>query len=191
MKLSYQDMVRASNRRDSHYDGKFYVGVRSTGIYCLPSCKAKKPKPENVAFYPTREEAIAAGLRGCKRCKSEKFPDVLPDWLHGVLAFMRSNRTVRLNEVKLIQLTGVDVSTVRRYFKSHLQSTPLSFHRRLRLNYARQLLESGLDYLAAAYECGYESASGFRQAFTQQFGQPPGRFYAERGNGSARSDSSE
>src|SRR3990172_6003865 len=175
-------MVKASDRRDSSYDGKFYVGVRSTGIYCLPSCKAKKPKLENVAFYPTREEAIAAGLRGCKRCKSEKFPDVLPEWLPAVLNFMKKNRMERLNEWKLIQLTGMDISTVRRYFKSHLSSTPLSFHRRLRLNHARQLLESGLDYLAAAYECGYESASGFRQAFTQQFGQPPGRFYATRQN---------
>lgn len=177
-------MTRASERRDSRYDGKFYVAVHSTGIYCLPSCKAKKPKPENVVFYPTREEAIAAGLRGCKRCKSEKFPDVLPEWLHTVLKAMKNNYTERLNEVKLIQMTGVDVSTVRRYFKTHLNSTPLSFHRRLRLNFARQLLESGQNYLEAAYECGYESVSGFRQAFAQQFGQPPGRMYDKQSNGS-------
>lgn len=183
MKLSYQVMVRASDRRDSSFDGKFYVGVHSTGIYCLPSCKAKKPKPKNVVFYPSREEAIAAGLRGCKRCKSEKYPDVLPEWLHSVLKVMKNNYTERLNEYKLIQMTGVDVSTVRRYFKTHLHSTPLSFHRRLRLNYARHLLESGQNYLAAAYECGYESVSGFRQAFTQQFGQPPGSFYARKDNG--------
>ena len=77
-------MVKAMLTNDSKYNGQFYVGVHSTGIYCLPSCKAKKPKLENVVFYPTREEAIAAGLRGCKRCKSEKFPDVLPEWLHSV-----------------------------------------------------------------------------------------------------------
>ena len=180
VRLSYQKMVDAMTRNDAAYDGRFYVGVLSTGIYCVPSCKAKLPKLENVEFYATREEAIAAGLRGCKRCKSERFPDVLPEWLHNVLKYMRENRTEKLNEEKLIRMTGVDISTVRRYFKNHLGLTPLAFHRRLRLNHARRLIESGCDYLNAAYECGYESASGFRDAFIRQFGQPPGRFYAQQ-----------
>jgi AraC family transcriptional regulator of adaptative response/methylated-DNA-[protein]-cysteine methyltransferase len=180
MKPSYKEMVEAMTQSDATYDGKFYVGVHSTGIYCLPSCKAKKPKLKNVVFYPTREEAIAAGLRGCKRCRSEKFPDVLPDWLHSVLRFMRENRIERLNESKLIKMAGVDISTIRRYFKTHLGMTPLAFHRKLRLNHARRLIESGYDYLSAAYECGYESASGFREAFARQFGKPPGRFYAKQ-----------
>jgi AraC family transcriptional regulator of adaptative response/methylated-DNA-[protein]-cysteine methyltransferase len=180
MKPSYKKMVEATISRDSRFDGKFYVGVHSTKIYCLPSCKAKKPYLKNIVFYPTREEAIAAGLRGCKRCKSERYPDVLPSWLHSVLKFMRENQTERLNENKLIQMTGVDISTIRRYFKTHLGMTPLAFHRKIRLNYARRLIESGEDYLSAAYECGYESVSGFREAFVRQFGQPPGRFYAKR-----------
>jgi AraC family transcriptional regulator of adaptative response/methylated-DNA-[protein]-cysteine methyltransferase len=180
MKLNYRKMVQAMTENDSAYDGKFYVGVHSTGIYCLPSCKAKKPKMENVVFYSTREEAIAAGLRGCKRCRSEKYPDVLPEWLYSVLKFIRQNRTERLNELRLIQLSGVDISTIRRYFKTHLGMTPLAFHRKIRLNHARQLIQSGYNYLSAAYECGYESVSGFREAFAQQFGQPPGRFYAKR-----------
>jgi AraC family transcriptional regulator of adaptative response/methylated-DNA-[protein]-cysteine methyltransferase len=179
MKLSYNQMVRAMTDNDSSYDGKFYVGVHSTGIYCLPSCKARLPLLKNVVFYATREEAIAAGLRGCKRCKSETFPDVLPAWLHEVLKYMREHRTERLNEDKLIRMAGVDISTVRRYFKNHLGMTPLAFHRRIRLNHARALIESGQDYLSAAYECGYESSSGFREAFTRQFGCPPGRLYAK------------
>ncbi len=178
--MNYRKMVQAMLENDSSYDGKFYVGVHSTGIYCLPSCKAKKPKMENVVLYSTREEAIAAGLRGCKRCRSEKYPDVLPEWLHVVLKFMKQNRAEKLNEGKLIQLTGVDISTIRRYFKTHLGMTPLAFHRKIRLNHARQLIQSGYNYLSAAYECGYESVSGFREAFAQQFGQPPGRFYAKR-----------
>lgn len=180
MKLNFEEMVNAMAKNDSAYDGKFYVGVHSTGIYCLPSCKAKKPKLKNVVFYPTREEAIAAGLRGCKRCRSERFPDTLPAWLHLVLRFMQKNLTQRLNEQKLIQMAQVDISTIRRYFKNHLGTTPLAFHRKLRLNYARKLIESGYDYLSAAYECGYESASGFRDAFVRQFGQPPGRFYVKQ-----------
>lgn len=179
MKLTYDQMVRAMTENDCTYDGKFYVGVNSTRIYCLPSCKAKLPLLKNVVFYATREEAIAAGLRGCKRCKSETFPDVLPSWLHEVLKYMRDHRTERLNEDKLIRMTGVDISTVRRYFKTHLGLTPLAFHRKIRLNHARSLIEEGQNYLSAAYECGYESSSGFREAFTRQFGCPPGRLYAK------------
>jgi AraC family transcriptional regulator of adaptative response/methylated-DNA-[protein]-cysteine methyltransferase len=176
--LTREEMFRIMRRRDADFNGRFYVGVHSTGIYCLPSCKARSPKPENVVFYRTREEAIAAGLRGCKRCRAERFPDLLPDWLHAVIGLMRQTRTRRLTERELIRLTGVDISTVRRYFRRHLGVTPLAFHRAIRLRHARGLIESGSDYLTAAFECGYESASGFRTAFQRMFGAPPGRFYA-------------
>jgi len=179
-KLSNKEMVAAMAHNDASYDGRFYVGVISTGIYCLPSCKAKLPKIENVVFFESREEAIGAGLRGCKRCRSEKFPDVLPVWLHDVLKFMRENRTERLTETMLAEMTSHDISTIRRYFKTHFGVTPLGFHRRLRLNHALYLIQSGYDYLSAAYECGYESASGFRDAFKKQFGKTPGRIYVDR-----------
>jgi AraC family transcriptional regulator, regulatory protein of adaptative response / methylated-DNA-[protein]-cysteine methyltransferase len=180
--LTDKEMMRAFRANDRHYDGKFYVAVKSTGIYCLPSCKARLPKVENVVFYDRREEAIAAGYRGCKRCKSERYPDTLPAWLHDILKFMSDNRNVRLTEGKLTAMVAVDISTVRRYFKEQLGITPLAFHRRLRLNHARELIDSGHDYLEAAYECGYESASGFREAFKRTFGYPPGREYAKRPN---------
>jgi len=173
-------MLAAMAANDSSLDGVFYVGVLTTGIYCLPSCKAKLPKPENVQFYETREEAIAAGLRGCRRCRSERYPDVLPDWLHGVLSYMKNHRAERLTERDLIRLTGADISTVRRYFLTHVGVTPLAFHRRIRLQFARQLILGGADVLSAAFECGYESSSGFREAFTRQFGVTPGSLYEQR-----------
>jgi AraC family transcriptional regulator of adaptative response/methylated-DNA-[protein]-cysteine methyltransferase len=179
MEIEFNEMVTAMRENDSSYDGRFYVGVHSTGIYCLPSCKAKLPQLKNVVFYAAREDAIAAGLRGCKRCRSEKFPDVLPEWLHAVLRYMGNHLGERLNEDRLIRMTGVDISTVRRYFRNHLQTTPLAFHRRQRLLYARRLIETGENYIDAAFECGYESVSGFREAFSKQFGKPPGRFYAQ------------
>jgi len=173
-------MIEAMRRNDQAYDGVFYVGVHSTGIYCLPSCKAKTPKLENVVFYATREEAIAAGLRGCRRCHAERFPDVLPAWLHTVLAYMREHRSERLTENALIKITGADISTVRRYFKSHVGSTPLDFHRKIRLQHAHQLIGSGMNWLTAAFECGYQSASGFREAFQHQYGMTPGSCRGER-----------
>ncbi|MFQ5499732.1 MAG: Ada metal-binding domain-containing protein [Candidatus Zixiibacteriota bacterium] len=156
------------------YDGRFYVGVHSTGIYCLPSCKAKQPLLKNVRFYDTREEAIAAGLRGCKRCRSERYPDILPEWMHRLIGFMREQHACRLRESDLSGMAGVDITTIRRYFRSHLQTTALAFHRRIRLNHARRLLELGRDFLSVAFEVGYESSSGFREAFEKQFGVPPG-----------------
>ena len=88
---------------DSRFNGKFYVGVLSTGIYCLPSCKAKLPLLKNVRFFVSREEAIAFGLRGCKRCLSEKFPDTLPEWLPPVMAYLRNNYRHKLNESALMK----------------------------------------------------------------------------------------
>ena len=175
---SRADMIRAMRTNDAVYDGRFWVGVHSTGIYCLPSCPAKAARLENVRFYATREEAMAAGLRGCKRCRSERYPDVLPEWVRPLIRFIRANVGTRIREVDLAKAAGVDISTVRRHFKKHLGVTPLAFHRRLRLSYARELVESGMDYLSAAYECGYESVSAFREAFAKQFGSPPGRWHA-------------
>lgn len=169
----YNTMVKAMQECDASYDGFFYVGVITTGIYCLPSCKAKLPKIENVRFFESREEAIAFGLRGCKRCKSEKYPDVLPLWLHSVVRFMKDNRDKRLNETMLSKFTGTNISTVRRYFNNHVGMTPLAFHRKLRLGYACELLQSGQDQFTAALEIGYESSSGFRDAFIKEFGVIP------------------
>jgi len=178
--FSYDEMIAAMRNNDASYDGKFYVGVTSTRIYCLPSCKAKLPKVENVVFYSTREEAIAAGLRGCRRCNSEQYPDILPVWLYQVLNYMKENYSERLTENKLVRLSPVDISTIRRYFKKYLGMTPLAFHRKIRLDHAHRLLESGVNYLEAGYKCGYESTSGFREAFLRHYGCPPGRLYAKQ-----------
>lgn len=175
MKLTEEQMVQAMRENDAAYDGVFYVGVHSTGIYCLPSCKAKLPLRKNFSFYTSREEAIAAGLRGCKRCRSAQYPDVLPDWLHRVLDYMGAHPRERLTESDLATQAEVDISTIRRHFHQVLGVTPLAFHRRIRLQEARQLLAEGHDYLTAAFECGFESASGFRDAFSKEFGIPPGR----------------
>ncbi|MBD3402636.1 helix-turn-helix domain-containing protein [candidate division GN15 bacterium] len=173
--LSYDRMVRAMRENDASFDGRCYVGVHSTGIYCLPSCPARLPLLKNVRFYRTREEAIAAGLRGCKRCRAERYPDTLPDWLPELIGVMRRNRSERLTESMLAELAGVDITTVRRHFRAQLGLSPMAFHRRQRLLYARQLLSEGADYLSAAFACGYESASGFREAFHREFGTTPGR----------------
>lgn len=181
MTLTHDEMIAAIRHKDRRYDGRFFVGVVSTGIFCLPSCRARSPLLKNVRFFATREEAISAGLRGCKKCRAERYPDVLPEWLPKLLRYMHGHRAERLTERDLADVSGVTISTVRRYFHTHLKSTPLALHRRMRLEYAEELLTSGIGYLAAAYECGYESPSAFREAFVRQFGRPPAA-YVHNGN---------
>lgn len=160
---------------DASYDGKFFVCVKTTRIYCLPSCKAKLPLLKNVLFVETREEATAAGFRGCKRCRSEFYPNTQPPWLDPVLAAIRQATTRKLDEDLLASAAGVDISTVRRYFRSYLNTTPMAMHRRIRLEHAHAMMQRGSDYLTAAYETGFESSSGFRDAFIKYYGYPPGR----------------
>ena len=173
--LTYDEMVKAMLTDDARYNGKFYVCVRSTRIYCLPSCTAKQPKLENVVFHRSREEAIHAGFRGCKRCHAEFYPNLAPKWLDDVLDFMRARVTTRIRERDLAGKIGVDISTVRRYFRTYMDTTPMAFHRQMRLDHASSLIKGGADYLTAAYECGFESASGFRDAFIKEYGYAPGK----------------
>jgi AraC family transcriptional regulator of adaptative response/methylated-DNA-[protein]-cysteine methyltransferase len=180
MHYTEKTMLAAMTANDSRYDGRFYVGVLSTGIYCLPSCRARTPKPANVRFFPTREEAVAFGLRGCRRCRSDRYPDILPDWVKRLVVYLRENRTKRINEHDLSSAAGVDITTIRRHFKTHLGMTPLAFNRYQRLLHAKQLLAEGVDALEAALACGYESQSGFRTAFIRQFGRPPGSIGKEK-----------
>jgi AraC family transcriptional regulator of adaptative response/methylated-DNA-[protein]-cysteine methyltransferase len=168
-------MVAAMRANDTNYDGQFYVCVRTTGIYCLPSCKAKLPILKNVMFLGTREDAIKAGFRGCKRCKSEFYPDVSSPWLGAALSFLRKGVHYKIREQELADYIGVDISTIRRYFKSYMQTTPMAYHRKLRLEFARSLIKGGADYLTAAFESGFESSSGFRDAFEKMYGCSPGR----------------
>ncbi len=173
--LSHDEMVRAMQTDDARYNGKFYVCVKTTHIYCLPSCKAKDPHVKNVIFLPSRDEAEKSGFRGCKKCRSEFYPNLAPKWLEKVLACMRNELRSHIREQRLASAAGVDISTIRRYFSSYMDTTPMAFHRRLRLEYAKSLIECGTDYLTAAYECGFESSSGFRDAFTKYFGFTPGK----------------
>ena len=173
-------MVEAMTNSRTDFNGRFWVGVHSTKIYCLPSCPAKLPLLKNVVFYASREEAIAAGLRGCKRCKSDAYPDVLPDWYTSIVKYMADHPSQRLTEKALAEMAGVEISTIRRLFRSNLGVTPLAFHRKLRLERAASMIADGESYLGAAYDCGWESASAFRDAYQKQFGSWPGGRRVER-----------
>ncbi|KKN07514.1 hypothetical protein LCGC14_1066190 [marine sediment metagenome] len=180
MVLTYEKMLEATLNRNAAYDGELFVGVRTTKIYCLPSCKAKKPFIKNIIFFKTREEAITAEFRGCKRCKSEFFPHIAPEWLEPVMTYIKKSKHTKINEIKRAKVAGVNITTIRRYFKSHFQITPIAYYRRLRLTNVKKMIVEGKNCSIASYRSGFKSISGFRDVFIKEHGSPPGKFCTNR-----------
>src|SRR5688572_33481208 len=99
--LPLAEMRRAWNRRDASYDGLFYFGVRTTGIFCRPSCTAKKPLAKNVEYFGSVRAASFAGYRPCKRCKPLEATGVTPAWMQRLLALIERNPQARISNTQL------------------------------------------------------------------------------------------
>lgn len=95
---SILEMERAYKKSDESYDGIFYFAVRSTGIFCRPSCSARKPLPKNVEYFSTAREAIFAGYRPCKRCRPLEVRGTPPDWVTKLLNIIETDPAVRYND---------------------------------------------------------------------------------------------
>jgi len=168
------EMERASAARDSSYDGLFYVAVRPTGIFCRPSCPARKPKPENVDYYSNVAQAMASGFRPCLRCRPLEATGRQPAWVEALLADLERDPALRLNDAEL-RSRGLDPATVRRHFLRQYGMTFHAFRRARRLTGALAAIRGGEGVENAAWDAGFESASGFREAFARLFGTPPAR----------------
>jgi AraC family transcriptional regulator, regulatory protein of adaptative response / methylated-DNA-[protein]-cysteine methyltransferase len=178
-------MYRALVNRDSSFEGIFFVGVRTTGIFCRPTCPAKKPARENVDFFPTPSEALHGGYRPCLRCRPMDPDKRPPDLIERLRAEVERAPGGRLTDKELTALS-IDPSTARRQFKRHYGMTFQAYHRARRMGLAlREVRRSGR-VEEAKNGSGFESASGFREAFTRIFGDSPsvaksrGCMFAER-----------
>jgi AraC family transcriptional regulator of adaptative response/methylated-DNA-[protein]-cysteine methyltransferase len=168
-----REMERASHARDASYDGVFFLAVKTTGIFCRPSCPAKKPKPENVDYYPSAREALFAGFRPCRRCRPLDTDGRPPDWVGGLLSEIERDPSVRLNDFEL-RRRGLEPTRVRRFFQKEYGMTFHAYRRARRLGGALDLIRRGERPENAGWDAGYESASGFREAFAKTFGAAPG-----------------
>ena len=166
------EMERAYRARDAEYDGVFYLGVRTTGIFCRPSCPARKPLARNVEFYRSVREALFAGYRPCKRCQPLA-TDEQPRWASELLADVERAPASRITDGDL-RGRGIDPATVRRYFRRQYGMTFQAFSRARRLAGAFNRIRQGEALDTAVFESGYESHSGFRDAFARIFGDAPG-----------------
>ncbi|MBI3050599.1 MAG: bifunctional transcriptional activator/DNA repair protein Ada [Acidobacteria bacterium] len=167
------EMERAFLESDASYDGIFFTGVRTTGIFCRPSCRARKPLPGNVEFFASVREALFAGYRPCRRCDPAAAPGTVPDWVKTLLETVEADPSHRLRDEDLRKL-GVDPARARRYFLEHYGMTFHAYCRGRRLSGALRQLRSGEPLDDVALCTGWESHSGFREAFTRTFGTAPG-----------------
>jgi len=167
-----KEMQRAYVRKDVSYDGIFFLGVRTTGIFCRPSCPARKPLPQNVSYFPSVREALFAGYRPCKRCRPLDAGGRPPEWVARALLLVKG-REERIKDADL-RGTGIDPFRARRYFQEHYGMTFQAYCRARRMGDALDQLRRGASLDDVTLGNGYESHSGFRDAFIRTFGRPPG-----------------
>src|SRR5262245_60356967 len=137
-----REMERAYLASDASYDGVFYLGVRTTGIFCRPSCRARKPLAKNVEYFATCREALFAGYRPCKRCRPLAFAGRPPAWVERLLAEIDANPAERIGDGEL-RTRGIDPARARRYFRRNYGMTFQAYARARRLGSALEQIRNG------------------------------------------------
>lgn len=165
---------------DASYNGRFFTGVMTTGIYCLPACRARKPKPENVRFFPTCEAARSAGLRPCRKCHPDDFArgadPVLAD-IETLVGEIRSTPEKFTDARAVVRRSGFGTTRLFELLRQHYHATPADLLVRARLEQAKRRLLSGDDGLAAiAGETGFESLSVLHEHFRRATGLTPAQY---------------
>lgn len=164
--FTFEEMWEKIMACDRTYDGLFYTAVKTTKIYCRPSCRSRKPKKVNVEFYATMEEAESKGYRACKRCQPETERTPNEEVTRQVMAFLAENHKRKLTLDEVAAHVGLSPSYLDRIFKEETSETPRVFLEKIRVDKAAHLLEH-TDYtnLEICFEAGFLSTSHFYKAF--------------------------
>lgn len=165
---------KASLNKDSEYEGLFYLGVKTTGIFCRPTCFAKKPQFKNCEFFQTAQEALLAGYRPCKQCKPLLLPHQISPTLQKMIDAVEQNPEKRWKNTDFKAL-GVESVTLRRHFKKRFGMTFIAYARARRMGLALKQIKLGEPVIEAQLSSGYESGSGFRDAFSRILGSAPSK----------------
>ena len=186
---------KALAARDYRFDGKFFVAVKTTGVYCRPICPAR-PKRENVIFFPDAASAEAAGYRPCLRCRPECAP-LSPAWWGKRAVVQRALKLIannglhhQTNEDEFAERLGVSARHLRRLFESEIGRTPKQIADANRLNFARRLIvETPMPIITVAQSVGFASLRRFNDAFKKRFRRSPSQL--RKGSKSANAESIE
>ena len=176
----------ARQARDPRYDGRFFIGVLTTGIYCRPICPVRIPKQENIQLYRSAAAAATAGFRPCLRCRPESSPGT-PAWTGGSWEVTRA--------LEMIERGFLDVSTLSalaaklfigerqlgRLFQQHLGAAPSEVAQTRRLHFAKKLIdETDLPLTTLCFAAGFGSVRRFNSALKQTYGKSPRELRARR-----------
>ena len=194
--LDRETCYRAFQSHDARFDGRVFVGVTSTGIYCRPVCPARTPKFENCRFFASAAAAQEAGFRPCLRCRPESAPE---------LAFWRGSSNTVSRALKLIAEGGLDESAagvevfaarlgvggrqLRRLFQQHLGASPVAVAQTRRVLFAKQLIhDTRLPMTEVALSAGFGSVRRFNETFRALFDRPPSALRRKGGSNTSARD---
>ncbi len=167
-----EEYYRALIRKDRTYEGVFYVGVTTTGVFCRPTCPARKPKFAHCEFFFDAQQALLAAYRPCKRCRPLSHPGQVSPIIQQLVEAVEAAPDKRWTAADLAQF-GIPASTARRQFQQRFGMTFIEYTRARRLGLAMQEIRAGGAVIDAQLTAGFESSSGFRDAFTRIMGAPP------------------
>ena len=171
--MTKPEMWEAVQRSDASYDGLFFYAVKTTGIFCRPSCKSKPPKRENLCYFASGEEARAAGFRPCKRCRS----DLLE---YQPMREIAAEIKARLDKASSLDDVGLTPRRMADVFKQEYGVTPKEYADSLRLRTAKEMLAGSPEkVIDVAYQAGFSSLAAFNRFFKQQTGQTPTAYRKE------------
>ena len=160
--------------RNSAFTGIFYVGVKTTTVFCIATCRARKPKKENVEFFENFKEALQNGYRPCKVCKPTENANKPPEQVEQAIELVKLNPKEKISDYRLRQ-ENISPDLVRRWFKDHYNITFHAYQRMYRINNAYKELKEGKKTTDAAFDLGYESLSGFGYTYKKILGKSPAK----------------
>ncbi|MCQ2004066.1 bifunctional transcriptional activator/DNA repair enzyme AdaA [Rhizobium sp. NRK18] len=178
--LDFDECNAARLRRDPDYDGRFFIGVKTTGIYCRPVCPVRQPLTKNVTFHPSAAAAEKAGFRPCLRCRPETAP-FCPAWNGTRTTVERAMKLIADGALDgegtveaLAEKLGIGPRQLTRLFARHLGASPVQFARSNRIQRAKRLIdETAMSMAAVARAAGFGSLRRFNAAFSEIYRRPP------------------
>ncbi|HVH75480.1 MAG TPA: Ada metal-binding domain-containing protein [Stellaceae bacterium] len=191
MSLDFAECDRARLARNAAYDGRFYTGVHTTGIYCRPVCPVRPARSANVSFFPSAAAAEAAGFRPCLRCRPETAP-FSSAWIGSRATVERALRLIAEEGAldqegatveRLAQRLGMGSRQLTRLFARHLRASPSRVARTARVQRAKRLLDqTSLPMTEIAMQAGFRSLRRFNSVFVEVYGRPPTEIRRTRGS---------
>ena len=167
-------MIRAVRDKDESFEGVFYLGVETTGIFCRPGCPARIPNEQNMHFFASSSEALIAGFRPCKKCRPLSALGEAPDEIDRLMQLVDEDPARNWKDADLLA-EGFNAERVRRWFQANHGMTFHAYCRATRIGRAMGRIKKGDDVTETAFDSGFDSLSGFNSAFQMITGVSPAK----------------